>query len=140
MIERVFRADGQSGGHRLPTHDRQRIIHETLLGKIFLSGLGGLTASFASMLCCTGPLVMASMGLSGVGLAAFRPYRPIFLGITVVFLWVAYRQMDREDSCNSDKPCADPRYRRRMKWALWTMTAGAFVFATSPRWAGWVFG
>jgi mercuric ion transport protein len=109
------------------------------LGKIFLSGFGGLTAAFASMLCCTGPLVMASVGLSGAGLAAMRPYRPIFLVITGVFLWLAYRQMEREDSCDSDKPCADPRNRRRMKWALWTMTGIAVVFATSPRWAGWVF-
>ncbi len=109
------------------------------LGKIFLSGIGGLTASFASMLCCTGPLVMASMGLSGAGLAVMRPYRPIFLVITGVFLWVAYRQMEKEDSCDTDKPCADPRKRRRMKWALWGMTGIAFVFATSPRWAGWVF-
>ncbi len=84
------------------------------LGKIFLSGFGGLTASFASMLCCTGPLVMASMGLSGAGLAVMRPYRPIFLVITGVFLWLAYRQMEKEDSCDSDKPCADPRKRRRL--------------------------
>ncbi len=112
------------------------------LGKIFLSGVGGVTASFASMLCCTGPLVLASMGLSGTALVGLRPYRWIFLGITAVFLWVAYRQMDREEqnACEPDKPCADPVTRRRMKWALWAMTAVAFVFATSPRWAGWVFG
>ena len=112
------------------------------LGKIFLSGVGGVTASFASMLCCTGPLILASMGLSGAALVGLRPYRWIFLGITAVFLWIAYRQMDREEqnACEPGTRCADPVKRRRMKWALWTMTGIAFVFATSPRWAEWVFG
>jgi mercuric ion transport protein len=112
------------------------------LGKILFSGIGGLAASFASMLCCTGPLLMASIGLSGAGLSVFRPYRWIFLIITAVFLYLAYHLMDKEEqrACEPDEPCADPRTRKRTKRMLWVMTGIALVFATSPRWAGWVFG
>ena len=111
------------------------------LGKIFFSGIGGLTAAFASMLCCTGPLILASIGLSGAGLSVFRPYRPIFLAIGAVFLYLAYHLMEKEEqrACDADQPCADPRTRRRIKRTLWIMTALALVFATSPRWAVWVF-
>ncbi len=111
------------------------------LGKILFSGIGGLAASFASMLCCTGPLLMASIGLSGAGLSVFRPYRWIFLIITAVFLYLAYHLMDKEEqrACEPDKPCADPRTRKRTKRMLWVMTGIAVVFATSPRWATWVF-
>lgn len=111
------------------------------LGKILFSGIGGLTASFVSMLCCTGPLLMASIGLSGAGLSVFLPYRPIFLIITAVFLYLAYYLMDKEEQCfcEPDQPCADLRTRQRTKRVLWVMTGIALVFATSPRWAGWVF-
>ena len=111
-------------------------------GKVLFSSIGGVTASFVSMLCCTGPLIMASIGVSGAGLSVLRPYRPIFLVITGVSLYLAYYMMDREEkrACEPDQVCADPRTRRRMKWTLWIMTGVAFVFASSPRWAQWVFG
>jgi len=112
------------------------------LGRIVVSGIAGVTASFVSMLCCTGPLLLASLGVSGAGLSAMRPYRPVFLALTGGSLYLAYWLLERADtgSCESGRPCADPRARRRVKWVLWVMTGIAFVFASSPRWAGWVFG
>jgi len=113
-----------------------------ILMKVLLSGISGLAASFVSMLCCTGPLLMASIGVSGAGLSVLRPYRPFFLVLAGVALYLAYHMMDREEkrACEPDQVCADPRARRRMKWAIWVMTGVAFVFASSPRWAEWVFG
>jgi mercuric ion transport protein len=112
------------------------------LGKIVISGIGGVTASFVSMLCCTGPLLMASIGVSGAGLSVMRPYRPIFLVLTGVSLYLAYRMLEREEkrACEPGQWCADPRTRKRLKWALWVMTGVAFLFASSPRWAEWVLG
>lgn len=111
------------------------------LGKIVASSVGGAAASFGSMLCCSGPVILAGLGMSGAGLSVLRPYRPIFLVITAVFLYLSFRMMDREEqrSCEPDQPCADPVARRRTRRVLWLMTALAVIFATSPRWVDLVF-
>ncbi len=114
------------------------------LSKVVLSALGGIGASFASMLCCTGPLVLASMGVSSAGLSnTFRPaYRPFFLVVAGVLLYLAYRVLDRtmERECESERPCTDPRVVRRVRYLLWGLTVVSLVFATSPRWAPWFLG
>jgi bacterioferritin-associated ferredoxin len=67
--------------------------------------VGGLLAAFLASVCCIGPVVFAALGV-GVGatgflagtadfLKALLPYRPLFIGLTVLFLgvgfYVAYR-------------------------------------------------
>lgn len=114
------------------------------LSKVVLSAVGGIGASFASMLCCTGPLVLASMGVSSAGLSnTFRPgYRPFFLVAAGALLYLAYRALDRtvERECEPESPCADPRAVRRVRYLLWGLTVVSLVFATSPRWAPWILG
>jgi len=108
-----------------------------MLGKTLLATLGSIGAAFASALCCAGPLLAVTAGVSGAGLAGtFTPLRPYFLGATAVFLALGFYLLDREErkACQSDKPCADPRVRRRMKTMLWISTIIAVVFATYPRW------
>ncbi len=113
------------------------------LGKIVVSAVGGVTASFASMLCCTGPLVLASLGMSSAGLAGtFRPeYRPFFLIAAGGLLYLAYRALERREQrdCAPDGSCA-PKSVKRVKCLLWSITAVALLFATSPRWAPWLLG
>lgn len=109
--------------------------------KTTLPGMGGVTAAFGSALCCGGPVVAASLGVSGAGLSAFEPFRPVFLAATAGFLLFGFWQLDREEkaACDVDKPCADPAVRKRMKVTLWVATVIAVAFATFPRWQTLVF-
>ncbi len=105
--------------------------------KAILTAAGGVGAAFGSALCCAGPLLAITMGVSGAGLSAmFEPLRPYFLGGTAAFLGLGFVLLDREErkACEPGKVCADPAVRRRMKVMLWIATALAIVFATYPRW------
>ncbi len=115
-----------------------------MIGKAILSvigGVGGVTAAAASALCCVGPLLAVTVGVSSAGLSAtFEPLRPYFLGATALFLVGGFSQLHKEEerACEPDAVCADASVRRRMKIILWAATALAVVFASYPRWSGWI--
>jgi len=109
--------------------------------KTALTAIGGVAAALGSALCCAGPLIAVTLGISGAGFAStFEPLRPYFLGLTAVLLAGGFVMVHREEqkACEPGKPCAEPTVRRRMKIALWVATAIAVVFATFPVWAAWV--
>lgn len=109
--------------------------------KAIVTTSGGVVTAAASALCCAGPLLAVTAGVSGAGLSAtFEPLRPYFLAATGIFLFTGFYLVDREDrmACESDKPCADPVVRRRTKIMLWLATITAVVLATFPRWQYWV--
>ncbi|MCL7984945.1 MAG: mercuric transporter MerT family protein [marine benthic group bacterium] len=114
---------------------------------IIASGFGGLAAAFGSAVCCSGPLVLASLGLSGAALSAWRPYRPIFVVVAVGLLWLAFRMQagshsesceavveGEEGSTGGACSCADPARIRRTHAALILITALSFLLLISPRW------
>jgi len=109
--------------------------------KAAVPGVGGVLAATGSALCCAGPVVAVSLGVSGAGLSAFEPFRPYFLGATAVFLVAGFWMLDREEkaACEPGKPCADPTVRRRMKVTLWAATILAVALATFPTWQTLVF-
>jgi len=109
--------------------------------KAALPGAGGVLAAFGSALCCGGPVIAVTLGVSGAGLSAFEPFRPYFLGATAFFLILGFWMLDREEkaACVPGKPCADPAVRRRMKITLWSATVLAVIFATFPRWQTLLF-
>ncbi len=108
--------------------------------KATMTAFGGVGAAVGSALCCAGPLVAVTLGVSGAGLSStFEPLRPYFLGATGLFLFGGFYLVDREEkkACDSDKPCADPRVRRRTKTTLWIATVFAAVATTYPTWSQW---
>ncbi len=110
--------------------------------KAVLPGVGGIAAAGASALCCAGPILAVTAGVSGAGLAStFEPLRPYFLGATAIFLVLGFWLLRREEkmACEPGKPCADPKVRRRMKVMLWVATVVSVVFATYPRWQTLIF-
>jgi mercuric ion transport protein len=109
--------------------------------KVALPSVGGVFAAVGSALCCGGPVVAVSLGVSGAGLSAFEPYRPYFLGAAALLLMAGFWMLDREEkaACVPGKPCADPAVRRRMKVVLWIATGVAVVFATFPSWQTLIF-
>jgi mercuric ion transport protein len=113
---------------------REDLLKDSM--KAALPGVGGVFAAAGSAVCCAGPIVAVSLGVSGAGLAAFQPFSPYFLAATAAFLVLGFWLLHREEkaSCEVGKPCADPAVRRRMKIVLWVATAFAVVLATSPKW------
>lgn len=103
---------------------------------------GGTLAAFASALCCAGPLIAVTLGISGAGIAArFDPLRPWFLAFSALAIGAGFLMLRREErlACEPDRPCASPTARRAMRVSLWAATALALVFATFPYWSGWFF-
>jgi len=52
-----------------------------------------VAATIGASLCCIAPLVLLSLGIGGTwisSLTALTPYRPYFIGITLLFLFLAF--------------------------------------------------
>lgn len=107
------------------------------------TAVGGAGAAIGSMLCCTGPLVATSLGLSGATLAVFLPYRPLFVLAAVGLIYVAFRQLDRSASpaepLDSSATGCSPRARRRTVALVWALAGFSIVMLTSPLWDDFVF-
>ena len=81
-------------------------------------GIGGLAAILASI-CCLGPLVLVTIGVSGAwigNLTMLEPYRPIFIGAALVALFFAYRRIFRPvQACKPEEVCAVPQVKTAQK-------------------------
>lgn len=101
--------------------------------------IGGIIAGVAASTCCLGPLVLLALGISGswIGnLSAMEPYRPIFIGITLVFLGLAFRKLYLEpQACAVDAPCAQPANLRRQRITFWIVSVIVLIIMSFP-WYG----
>ncbi len=99
---------------------------------------GGVLAAIVASLCCLGPLVLVTLGISGAwiaNLAAFDPYRPYALGVALICLALAYRSIYRApapEACEPGTLCAIPRTRRVYKVLFWLMSAMVVVALGYP--------
>jgi len=77
----------------------------------------GVLAAIGASICCVGPLVLLGLGISGawIGtLSAFEPYRPVLIGVTLVFLALALRKLYLVPQvCAPGAACAVPAVVRR---------------------------
>ena len=92
-------------------------------GSLIVSVLAGIGAS----VCCVGPLVLVALGIGGAwigNLTTLEPYRPIFIGLTLLFLGLAFRKLYVVPQvCVPGTPCADPKTSRRQRLTFWTVAA-----------------
>lgn len=108
--------------------------------KSYMAAGGGIAAALASALCCAGPLVAVTLGVSGAGIAArFEPLRPYLLVLTAGLLTSGFwlLRLEERRACEPGTLCASPVARRRMRLILWGATGLAVVFATFPTWSLW---
>jgi mercuric ion transport protein len=54
--------------------------------------VASVVAATAASVCCIGPVVAAVLGAGALGAAStrFEPYRPWFLGLTMILLGVGF--------------------------------------------------
>lgn len=88
--------------------------------------IASVLAAIGASVCCVGPLVLLALGIGGswVGsLTAMEPYRPFFIGMTLLFLGLAFRKLYLVPQvCTPGTPCADPRTRQRQRLTFWIVT------------------
>jgi len=96
---------------------------------------GGLAAVLASS-CCLGPLLLIALGLGGAwigNLTKLEPYRPIFLAVALVALFLAWRRIYRPAAvCNPGDVCALPQTQRLYKFLFWTVSALVLLALSFP--------
>ncbi|MFQ5747031.1 MAG: mercuric transporter MerT family protein [Gemmatimonadota bacterium] len=112
-----------------------------MIGRTVGAAAGAVGAAVGSALCCAGPLVVVSLGVSGAGLAStFEPLRPYFLAGTAVFLTVGHVGLKRAAAreCEEGTSCATARALGRRRRVMWAATVLAGVFATYPTWSAWI--
>lgn len=85
--------------------------------------VGGAIAAIMASVCCVGPLLLVALGIGGAWVAQltrFEAVRPLFIGLTVVFLGLAYRRLYHAPQlCVPGTPCADPRVLKRQRALFW---------------------
>lgn len=116
---------------------------------VTILSVGGLSAALLSSVCCIGPLVFAALGV-GVGATGFwagtagvlkdlLPYRPAFIGLTILLLgvgfYLAYRKPETA-RCATAKVCAQGSLKSRNRTWLWIMASLALVLVLAPYWLG----
>jgi mercuric ion transport protein len=98
-----------------------------------------ILAAIAGSLCCVAPLVLLTLGISGAWisrLTALEPYRPIFIGIMLVFIGLAFRQLYIIPArCAPDEVCANPRLQRRQRQIFWVVVVALAALIAFPWYA-----
>jgi mercuric ion transport protein len=99
----------------------------------------GALAAIVGSLCCVAPLVLITLGISGAWisqLTALEPYRPILIGVMVVFLGLAFRQLYIVPArCAPGEACANPRLQRRQRQIFWVVVVALAALIAFPWYA-----
>lgn len=87
--------------------------------------VAGALAAISASVCCVGPLVLLALGVSGTwvgNLTAMEAYRPLFIGLTLLFLGLAFRKLYlMPQVCAADAACS-PRTITRQRMVFWIVT------------------
>lgn len=85
--------------------------------------IAGVLAAIGASVCCVGPLALLALGIGGTwvgSLTAMEPYRPFLIGLTLLFLGLAFRWLYLVPKvCTPGTPCADPSARQRQRLTFW---------------------
>lgn len=105
--------------------------------------IAGALAAIGASVCCVAPLVLLALGIGGTwvgGLTSMEPYRPFFIGLTLLFLGLAfYKLYLTQQACTPGTPCAEPRTIRRQRLNFWIVTALLLCLLAAPSLAPWFY-
>ena len=98
--------------------------------------IAGALAALGASLCCVGPLVLLVLGIGGTwvgSLTAMEPLRPLFIGLTLLFLGLAFRNLYLAPRvCAPGTPCADPRTLKRQRITFWIVATMLLGLLATP--------
>ena len=100
--------------------------------------VASVVAATAASVCCIGPVVAAVFGAGALGAASarFEPYRPWFLGLTMILLGVGFVSAYRREPECADDGCA-PASRRTARIVLWLAVVLVGLLAAFPYYMKW---
>ena len=105
--------------------------------------VAGALAAIGASLCCVAPLVLLGLGIGGawIGtLTALAPYRPIFIGLTLIFLGLAFRGLYLVPQvCEPGSSCANPAILRRQRLIFWIVSFVILALIAVPWTAGLLY-
>lgn len=123
-------AGRQSGGPDLAKHGQKSVAKEGL------TLVGSVVAALAASACCITPVILALLGMGGAAFGVvLEPYRPVFIGVTLILLGGAFYFVYRgptASGCGPSGTCAVPSRRTRLKVLLWAVTAVVLAALTFP--------
>jgi mercuric ion transport protein len=98
--------------------------------------VAGILAAIGASVCCVGPLVLLALGIGGAWIGnptAFEPYRPAFIGLTLIFLGLAFRKLYLvPQACAPGTPCADPQTTKRQRLMFWSVAVLLLALLAVP--------
>jgi len=105
------------------------------MNKAAYTTVGSVLSALLASLCCIAPVVFALIGAGSLGFAAaFEPYRPYLLALTVLFLgtsfYFTYRK--REVQCEGGT-CKVESAGKWHKTFLWFAATIAVIFMFFPQ-------
>lgn len=87
--------------------------------------IGGALAAIAASTCCLGPLIMVSLGIGGAwisNLTLLEPFRPLFIGIALLCMVLAFRKIyhaPATEACTPGTLCALPETNTAHRTLFW---------------------
>jgi mercuric ion transport protein len=112
---------------------------QTATQQLWASALAAVIGS----LCCVAPLMLMTLGISGAWISqlmVLEPYRPIFIGVMLLFIGLAFRQLYIVPAqCAPGEACANPRLQRRQRQIFWVVVAGLAALIAFPWYAPLIF-
>lgn len=98
--------------------------------------IAGALAAVGASVCCVGPLVLLALGISGAWistLTALEPLRPVFIGLTLLFLGRSFHKVYlNPQACVPGTPCANPPTVKRQRIVFWMVTALVLILLAVP--------
>ena len=110
----------------------------TLTADSNLPLVGGVIAAVGAGLCCVGPFILLTLGISGAWIAnltLLEPYRPIFIiAVRGLFGWAGWKVYRPIEVCEPGTACAVPQVRKRRQMIFWLAAVLALSLVTSTYW------
>ena len=112
--------------------DSTNTTNRSFISSTVAAGLAAIGAS----VCCIGPLVLLALGIGGTWisyLTAFEPYQPVFVIITLGFLFLSFRKLYiLPRQCADGDSCALPTVLRNQRIIFWLVTVLLIALLTFP--------
>ena len=113
-----------------------------------ITAVWGVMTAFLASICCIGSVMFAALGI-GVGATGFLtgtaaflrfllPYRPIFIGLTILLLGISFYLAHRRSKpvCVSGNVCVPGAINRANRTLLWVLAVLALGLIVAPYWWG----